>query len=370
MMIQKERLLSTFLEYVQIDSESTREGAMAARLTEDMRKAGCRVEMDDSQRETGSETGNLYCTLPGSGSGDAILLSAHMDTVVPGVGVRPLVQDGMIRSGGDTVLGGDDKSGIAVILEVIRTLAERGLPHPEIQVVFTVCEELGLAGSRAIDYGRITAKKAAVLDGGGRPGKIVVSAPGKYGLDAAVLGRRAHAGTAPQEGISAIQVAAEAISHMRLLRIDEETTANIGAIHAQYSTNVVPDRVELQAEARSRNEEKLAAQVRHMEDCLRSACRKFGASLELEVTKGYDAYAYGPEDPFVQEVTQACRRAGLQPQIGVSGGGSDANNLNANGIKALVLGTGMSKVHTLQEEIAVKDLEDTAELVLALTTRQ
>lgn len=368
-MINKERLLNTFLDYVRIDSESTREGAVAARLAADLEAIGCQIYVDGSAAQTGSETGNLYCTLPGTIPGEAILLCAHMDTVTPGVGVEPVIQDGIIRSKGDTVLGGDDKSGAAAIVEALRTIVERDLPHPTLQAVFTVCEEIGLVGSRFLDYDKLAGKTAVVLDSSGDAGKIIVSAPGQYKLSATVVGRRAHAGVAPEEGISAIQVLAHAIANMKLLRVDEETTANIGAISAQYATNIVPERAELLAEARSRSGEKLEAQGKHMMDCLREACQKFGATLEGGLSKAYEAYSYREDDPFVQAVADACRKAGLTPSLAASGGGSDANNMNANGVKALVLGTGMTKVHTTQEELSVKNLEDTAALVLALASR-
>ena len=368
-MINKERLLSTFLDYVQIDSESTHEGAIAARVAEDLKAIGCQISVDDSAAKTGSETGNLYAVLPGSMEEEPILFAAHMDTVVPGVGVKPVIENGVIRSSGDTVLGGDDKSGIAAIVEALRTIVENNLPHPTIEALFTVCEEMGLRGSRNMDYSRITAKKAAVLDSSGDAGKIIVAAPGQYKLNAAVIGRRAHAGVAPEEGISAIQVLCEAVSNMKLLRIDEETTANIGTISAQYATNIVPERAELVGECRSRRDDKLEAQGRHMMDCLQAACDKFGATLEGGLTKAYSAYSYTEDDPFVQELMAACRKAGLEPTLAASGGGSDANNMSAHGLKALVLGTGMAKVHTVQEEITVKNLEDTAALVLAIAAK-
>ena len=288
-MINKERLLSTFLDYVQIDSESTHEGAIAARVAEDLRAIGCEVYVDQSGEKTGSDTGNLYCTLPGNTGGEPILFSAHMDTVVPGVGVKPVIEDGVIRSSGDTVLGGDDKSGIAAIVEALRTIVEQNLPHPTIEALFTVCEEVGLRGSQHMDYSRITAKKAAVLDSSGDAGKIITAAPGQYKLSAAVIGRRAHAGVAPEEGISAVQVLSEAIANMKLLRIDEETTANIGTISAQYATNIVPERAELIGECRSRRDDKLEAQGQHMMDCLQAACDKYGATLEGGLTKAYSA---------------------------------------------------------------------------------
>lgn len=368
LMINKERLLTTFLDYVRIDSESGHEGAMAQRVMADLKAIGCEVWQDETQALTGSETGNVYARLPGNAEGESVLFSAHMDTVVPGIGVVPVVENGVIRSQGDTVLGGDDKSGIAAVVEALRTVVEQNLPHPTLEVAFTVCEEVGLKGSLAMDYGCITARKAVVLDSSGDAGKIITSAPGQYKLSAAVIGRRAHAGVAPEEGVSAIQVLCEAVASMKLLRIDEETTANIGRISADFPTNIVPDRAELLAEARSRSDEKLEAQGRHMMECLENACRKYGATLEGGLKKSYSAYAYAEDDAFVQEVAAACRKAGLEPSLAASGGGSDANNMNLHGVKALVLGTGMDKVHTTAEQITLRNLEDTASLVLALAT--
>ena len=368
-MINNERLLNTFLEYVQIDSESRHEAAFAARLADDLTSIGCTVSFDDSRAKTGSDTGNLYAVLPARGEGEPLLLAAHMDTVSPGRGIRPAVTDGVVRSDGSTILAGDDKSGIAAIVEVLRTLTEQSLPHPVLQMVFTVCEELGLDGAHALDFERITAKRALVLDGC-ELGEIAVAAPGNYKLKAAVVGRTSHAGIAPERGVSAIQVMAEAISHMRLLRVDEETTANIGSIRADGATNIVPERCEILAEARSLDDEKLITQGQHMMTCLTCACEKYGASLEGGLIRAYSPYRYREDDPFVRQVCEACRRVGIEPRPMESGGGSDANVLHAHGIQSLVLGTGMSGVHTVKESIAVRDLEAATALLLELTAGQ
>lgn len=367
-MINRDRLLDTFLDYVRIDSESTHEGAIAARVAEDLQAIGCQVDLDDTQAQTGSDTGNLYCTLPGTAPGQPILLSAHLDTVIPGTGVEPVLENGVIRSKGDTVLGSDDKAGVAAIVEALRSLVEQRLPHPPVQAVFTVCEEIGLRGSRHLDDSRILAKQAVVLDSDGDAGRIITSAPGQYQITARITGRRTHAGVAPEEGISAIQVAAEAISQMRLLRVDQETTANIGSISSQYATNIVPEVLDLAAEARSLDTDKLERQAEHMAQCLRHACEKYGAALDLQMSKAYSPFSIPSEDSFLRAVMAACERVGLTPSLSATGGGSDANNMNAHGIKALVLGVGMSKVHTTQEEISVQNLVDTASLVLSLIT--
>ena len=367
-MFNKERLLDTFCDYVRIDSESTHEKEMAQRLIDDLTQLGCEIYMDNSMADTGSDTGNLYCTLPGTAPGESLILSAHIDTVAPGKGVEPVIEDGYIYSKGKTVLGSDNKAAVAAIVEVFRTLAEYNLPHPTIQAVFTVCEEIGLLGSSHLDYSKLQGKRAAVLDSSGDAGKIIIAAPGQYKLNAEVIGRRAHAGVAPEQGISAIQVLAQAISNMKLLRIDEETTANIGTISSEYATNIVPERAKIVAEARSRNNDKLEQQAQHMMDCLKDACQTYGATLEGGLTKAYSAYSFQEDHPLVQHMVSACHKAGLQPVLGASGGGSDANNMNHNGIQSVVLGTGMTKVHTTNEELSIANLENIAALTLALAT--
>lgn len=364
-MIDKERLLNTFLDYVRIDSESRHEKNMAQRVISDLEAIGCEIYVDETENKTGSDTGNIYATLPGNAPGEPMILCAHLDTVVPGVGVEPVLEDGIIRSKGDTVLGGDDKSGVAAIVEAMRTLVEHDLPHPTVQAVLTVCEEIGLYGSKHLEYDKLAGRQAIALDTG-TPGVIVTSGPGQYKIEATVVGRKAHAGVAPEQGISAIQVLCQAVSNMKLLRIDEETTANIGSIHADYPTNIVAERATLKAECRSRDAAKLEKQAEHMEACLREACAKYGATLEIERTKAYDAFKHSEDAPVICRVAAAMTAAGLVPVLKPSGGGSDANNMCQNGICAVVVGTGMDKVHTTAEQIAVADLESTTRMVLEL----
>lgn len=364
--MNSQRLVDTFLKYVQIDSESFNEKAMAEAVMADLAEIGCEVYTDNCGEKFGSNAGNVYATLKGDENKETILFSSHLDTVKPGIGVKPVIKNGVIYSDGTTVLGGDDKSGVAAVVEALRTIKEENLPHPTIEVVFSICEEVGLLGSRNLDYSRITAKKAAVLDSSGDAGTILNAAPGQIKIDGYFVGKGAHAGIAPESGISAIQIAAEAVSNMKLLRIDEETTANVGTLCAEYATNIVPERVRFLAEARSRNDEKLAAQKAHMVKCIEDACAKFGGSWEGEVLDSYFAYHIEDDDKWMAEIAQACGRANLPVSIQASGGGSDANNMNRNGISALVLGTGMTKVHSVNEEISIENLENTTKLVLEL----
>jgi tripeptide aminopeptidase len=367
-MIQKERLLQEFLEFVQIDSETGDERAMGERLVSVLRAMGIEVVTDRAGETFGSNGFNVLAHLPGTMDGEPILLTAHMDTVKPGKGIRPFVEDGVIRSGDDTILGGDDKSGICGILEGVRTVLEQALPHRETELVFSIGEEGGMMGAKALDVSLLKSRRAYVFDSSGDVGKIIVSAPGQVKIFADVVGRRAHAGLAPEEGISAIQVAAKGIARMNLLRIDQETTCNIGTIKAEYATNIVPDRVSLIAEVRSRNLDKLNAQADHIRGCLQSACDEAGAKLECELRTNYVSYAVPEDSPLVRELLAAMERIGCKGFTAKGGGGSDANIYNQKGIAAVVLGTGMTKVHTTQETITVANLENTARLALELMT--
>ena len=363
--IDKQALVDRLLAYVQIDSETGHEGAMSARLAEDFRALGCQVHTDEIKQAAQTDGANVYATLPGDPSLPPILLSAHMDTVVPGVGVKPRVcEDGYVRSDGTTVLGGDDKAGICAIMEAMKAAA--GVPHRTVEAVITVREESGMFGAKNLDYSRIHAREALVLDGGGHAGNVVVAAPGQNKIQATILGRKAHAGIAPEEGISAIQVAAHAVAAMELLRVDFETTCNIGTFHADGPTNIVTERVELMLEVRSRDTGKLNRHTQHLIDCMEQACRKFGATLEHTVTTSYLGYTFQDSDPFVQRVLDAARKLGLDAHTSTSGGGSDANIFTQHGITALNMGVGMEKVHTTAEQQSIQDMFEASQLILEL----
>ena len=270
-MIDRRRLEAEFLDLVRVSSASRREGAIAERLRATLSGFGVPVEEDDAGRAVGGEVGNLLARFPGTAAGaPPLLLCAHMDTVVPCEGVRPVVNGDVVRTDGATVLGGDDKAGIVAILEALRVVRGLGIPHGPVDVLFTICEEFGLLGAKHFDVARLRARTGLVLDVDG-VAELVTRAPAANRMEFTVHGLEAHAGVCPEQGISAIKVAAEAIAVMRLGRIDEETTANIGVIEGGFAANIVPNRVRLRAEARSRSLEKLEAQSRHMRACFDQA---------------------------------------------------------------------------------------------------
>ncbi|KJY83337.1 peptidase M20 [Vibrio galatheae] len=359
--INRERLVEHFIQLVKIDSESRNEKQIAETLTEQLGQLGFRVDKLPVPEEV-SNGFNLYARLEGE-LDDTILLSCHMDTVTPGVGIEPVIADHIIRSQGNTILGGDDKSGIAAIMEAVRSIKAQNLAHKTIEIAFTVHEEGGLFGSQHFDMSYVQASKAIVLDSGGPIGTIINAAPGQQKIVAKFIGRPAHAGLAPEEGISAIQVAADAITNMKLLRIDEETTANIGIVQGGNATNIVMPELKVVAEARSLNDDKLAVQVEHMIETFQAAADSHGATVEIESTRAYNAFFIGEDHPHIQSIMATFEAIGATPQTKPTGGGSDANNFNAKGLTTVNLSTGVSKVHTTEEFIAINDMVKITEFI-------
>jgi tripeptide aminopeptidase len=355
-MINQDRLLATFLDLVRIDNPSGEEAAIAAHIRGQLESLGLPVEQDSLH--------NLLARVPGEGP--PLLLNAHMDSVAPCRGVRPVVADGFVRSSGDTVLGADDLAGVAAILEGVRAALERGAPHRAVEILFTVQEEVGLRGAAAFDTSKLSAREGFTLDSGGDFGGITVGAPSQDSLHAVVTGRAAHAGVAPEQGVNAIVVAGRALATMPLGRIDHETTANIGIIRGGEATNIVPAQVELWGEARSHDSDKLAAQVQAMIAALEDAARAHDASVHVEVTHKYDAYRLATSLPIVQRAAAALQAMGVEPRFEISGGGSDVNIFAQRGLSVANLSVGYRAIHSTGEHIAVADLERAAQLVARL----
>ena len=360
------RLVDQFLDMVKISSPSRHEGQFAAYMQKELEALGFSVEFDRAGEPVGGDTGNLIATLEGNPAMEPLAFSSHMDTVTPCENINPIIKDGVIYSDGTTILSADDKSGIAAIVEGIRRVLESQTAHGLIQVILTIGEETGLYGAKRLDYSKIKAKRFFVFDSSGDVGKIIVKAPASDEIRAIIHGRTAHAGLAPEQGISAIQVAARAIDSMSLLRIDPETTANIGMIHGGEATNIVAGEVQVIAEARSLDNHKLAIQSQHMKACFEEAARAFGATADVHIDRRYDAFNLSEDSPVVLQCIAAMKKLGLSPQLVSTGGGSDCNILNANGLAAVNLSTGMTSVHTTQEHIKLEALETAARLVQAI----
>jgi tripeptide aminopeptidase len=374
-MINQERLKNLLIELIRIDSLSRRERDVALRLTREMEELGAEVSIDDAGRKVGGNTGNVIARFPGTKpAARPFLLSAHMDTVAPGEGVVPVLDGTILRSDGRTVLGGDDKSGVAIICEVLRTLHENNIPRGPIDVVFTICEEAGLIGAKCLDVSQLSARTGLVLDSDS-VGFLFTRAPAANRFEIEIHGLEAHAGVCPEKGISAIQVAAEGIARMRLGRIDDETTANIGVMEGGVAVNIVPNSVILRGEARSHSEEKLSAQTEHMVRALEEAAaahsltidgKTYSASVEARVERDYDALKVSEQSDLVRLVQRAGKNLGVQVQTQATGGGCDANVFNANGLEVANLSTGMRDIHTVKEWLDLKDLYLSAAMVFEI----
>jgi tripeptide aminopeptidase len=339
---------------------------MADLLKRKLLEIGLEAIEDSAGSQVGSDTGNIIGRLPGKSGAPVLLLSAHMDTVEPGRGVKPLIDGEVVRSSGDTVLGSDDKAGVVAILEVLRLIKEQNIEHGTIEVVFTICEEGGLFGSKHLDYSQISAAAGFVLDSDGPPGTIITRAPFQDHIGATITGRAAHAGINPEQGINAIMVASQAIAGMRVGRIDEETTSNIGIISGGKATNIVPDSVTIQGEARSLDHAKLVAQTDHMCEKIKLTANKFGAKTKVVVDRQYDGFSLDERALPVRLALKAAKNLGINANLKTTGGGSDANIFNSKGIAAVVLGIGMNKVHTTEEYISLADLNGNVRYLLEI----
>lgn len=366
-MVNKDRLVSEFMELVQVDSETGFEAEIAEVLKKRFTELGLEVVEDKAKEKTGHGANNLICTLKGNKDGvDPIYFTSHMDTVVPGKGIKPSIQDGYIVSDGTTILGSDDKAGLSAMLEAIRVLKENNIKHGDVQFVITVGEESGLVGAKALDSSMIHAKFGYALDSNGKVGDIIVAAPTQAKINAIIKGKTAHAGVAPEKGVSAITIAAKAIAKMPLGRIDEETTANIGRFEGGKQTNIVVDHVEILAEARSLVPEKMEAQVKAMKEAYETTANEMGGEAIVDIKVMYPGFKQQVGDEVVEVARKAAASIGRESQLLKSGGGSDANVIAGFGIPTVNLAVGYEEIHTTNERIPVEELVKITELVAAI----
>ena len=363
-----QRMLDEFYELVQIDSETVHEEQIVGVLKEKMEAMGFDVIEDDSKSRTGHGAGNLIATMKGTVQGaDPIYFTSHMDTVTPGVGIKPILkEDGYIYSEGDTILGADDKAGLAALFEMMRTLKESGEAHGDIQFVITAGEESGLVGAREIDRTLMHAKYGYAVDSDGKVGGIVTAAPYNAKLKTVIYGRTAHAGVEPEKGISAITIAAISVAAMNLGRIDSETTANIGQFTGGQATNIVCDEVHILSEARSIDYEKLQAQTEHMVNAFKETAEKMGGSAETDVKLNSPGFRFEESDEVVQIASEAIRAVGRTPKLLTSGGGSDGNIFNGHGFPTVTLSVGYEHIHTKNERMPVEELNKLSDLLLEI----
>lgn len=373
-MINTNRLTERFIRLAETDSPSRHEKAVADLLAGELTALGAEVSFDDAHTACGSQTGNLLARIPGTVDMPPLMLGAHMDTVTPGEGVKVAFEDGIFRSAGDTVLGGDDKSSLAIILEVMQTLIEKDLPRPPVEIVFTVCEEIGLLGAKHFDVKQLKATMGYILDSKDTEA-VVTNAPFAVHFTATVHGLSAHAGMEPEKGVNAIAVASDAITRITCGRIDAETTCNIGKIEGGAATNIVPDSVVITGEARSHSKAKLDSLIGEIEDAFEEAVARAGGDAEslpryeIAVAEDFPGTRIPHDHAMVTLIREAGKELGRTIVTQRIGGGSDANVFFGKGIMTGVLGTGMTDVHTTSESIALSDMIAAAELLYTLLLR-
>ena len=310
--------------------------------------------------------GNVYARVEPTAEGTPLFFCAHLDTVPPSGELRPVVEDSLIRNAGGTILGGDNKAAVVQMLEGVRRVLAENVAHAGIELLFTRQEEIGLLGAAAFDHTRLHAELGFVYDQEGAIGEIILGAPFAQGLEITFHGRAAHAGMAPEEGRSAIQAAAKAIADLRLGRVDEETTANVGVISGGMAGNIVPDACTFLAEARSHDERKLGDLVQEMLDACAFAASETECELQSESRKSYRGYRFAKSDDVVLLAAEGLRRCGFEVRYGFSGGAADANVFNERGLRCLNLTHGVHDFHSPDERISVADLEAMVDVTVAL----
>ncbi len=372
-MINRDRLAETFKTLVSIDSISQQEARVCAKIRQMLSPYAQEIVTDSAGEAAGSDTGNLIVKLRGSRNVPALLLNAHMDTVTPGLGVKPQFADGVFTSDGTTVLGADDKSAIAIIIETVRILHENNLPYGPIEIVLTVCEEIGLLGAKNLDVNLLSAKYGYALDTADTE-SIITQAPAANRFEIRVHGKDAHAGADPENGINAILLASQAISGLTLGRIDFETTCNIGMMEARGATNIVPNLVRLKGEVRSHDAAKLENVTQTIVAAFEAVVDDFRnrqasgdlPRLEIDIEKEFSNTFIAEDHPVVIMAKQAADNLGRQMKVKRTGGGSDANVFFENGIVTGVIGTGMKDIHTVRESIRLADMEKAVGLLLEI----
>ena len=355
-----------FLELARVPSPSGEERVVADQVIEYLRALALPVDEDDVGTRIDSTIGNLLCRIAPNGEGAPLFFCAHLDTVPPEGPIEPVVEDGVVRNGGGTILGADNKAAVAAMLEATRRIVAENRPHGGIELLFTPKEEVGLRGAEAFDQERLHARLGYVYDHAGPIGEVILGAPYQVKLDASFRGRAAHSGMYPEEGRSAIAAAARAIADLRLGRLDEETTANVGEIHGGTARNIVPERCSFAAEARCHDERKLGELVQEMLETITFAAQVSDCDVETAVDPSARGYRFKRDDEAVRLAAAALERTGFQPTYGLSGGGADANVFNERGLQCLNLANGMTDIHTPDERIAVADLERMVDVTLAL----
>ena len=373
MKINHQRMLKNFLEITKIYAPSDEEKNMLDYAQKELKKLGCKVYVDKAGKKFGSTAqGNLTANFKGNIKSAPFILGGHLDTVRPCKGIKTVVKNGKVYSDGKTILGADDRAGLAIIFEILRTLKENKVKHPPLDIIFTLCEEGGMYGSKYLDTKIIKGKEGILLDSESNE-ELVVNAPKAVLFNVTIKGVASHAGIAPEKGISAIEVASKAISMMKLGRIDPMTIANIGIVNGGQSTNVVMPELTINGEARSRTKGHLEKELKHIEDCFKKAAKMFvkkvdGKTIKPEIIWStelkYPLLNIEPKSSLITHIKNCGKKFGLNIKTSSCGGGFDANILAGKGLLMPIIGVGYENEHTTKENLDIETFFKTADLVL------
>jgi tripeptide aminopeptidase len=362
---ERERLVADFIRYCETESPSGRERAMADAVAADLRELGLDVDEDDTGPETGSDAGNLLARVPGPEGGRAILLCAHIDTVPLDRPVEVTRENGVLRNRQEAILGADNKAAVATVLGAVRRLVRDGSPL-ELELLFTTSEERALRGAKAFEQARLRSEFGFVFDHASPIGDLVVASPTYYRLEANFRGKAAHAGIRPEAGRNAIAAASRAIASMRIGRLDDETTANVGRIEGGTSPNVVAEHCRVEFEARSLDDGRAGEVVSEMVDATTEAASDADCDVETSVERMFRGYRLPRTAPPVEAAAAALREKGIEPKYIATGGGSDANAFVAGGLTVVNVANGTERNHQPDESVTVEALETMLDVTLAI----
>ena len=366
--INEGRLKSTFIELVGVPCLSCDEKREADLLVKKLQELGMEPKVDRAGEQCGGTTGNVWGFLKGNVPGALrLFFEAHMDSVAPTTGTNVIEKDGVLYSDGTTTLGGDDKSGVAAVLEAMQCIIENDLPHGDIQVCFTIGEETGSYGVRYMDKTMIQADAGYCMDCGGHPGAIFNASPKAINLKLKVKGKSAHAGLEPEKGINAIMLAADALHALPAYgRIDEETTLSVDMIDGGLAPNIVPEACEIVIDMRCPNQTKLERLKNETVEIFRNVVEAKGGAVEVAVKEVAPGVNLNTDHATVKLAATAAEKLGFPVSTGFTGGCSDANFLCGMGLPTVLLATGMDKIHTTEERLALEDLYNAASWVLGI----
>jgi len=373
--INRERLAAIFTELCEIESPSRNEAEISSHLQCTFRELGAHeILIDESDVETGSNTGNLIVRFKGSTNAAPIFFCCHMDTVGPSEGIVVIRDGDIFRSGGNTILGADDKSGIAALVEMVTILRENSAPHAPFELLFTTCEEIGLLGAKAFDPKTLNAPYGYALDST-RNDKIITAAPAANRLKISIHGKAAHSGSAPEKGINALAVAADAITRLSLGRIDHVSTTNLGLVQGGTATNIIPETVVLEGEVRSHSLNLLQQHTDHITTVFKKVAENWPTedevgkpSVSVDIFQDFPLMNLDEKEPVLLRLQEAAKKASYPLEFDMAGGGSDANIFCEAGLKTAILPTGMANVHTTDEQVDLNDIVRLTALLIALVS--